>query len=57
MLSPGELQRLSTARVLYQRPFLAVTDEPVTAVATSAGIDMLKLLQKHGITTIVTGQQ
>ncbi|DBB08479.1 TPA: ATP-binding cassette sub- D member 4, variant 2 [Trebouxia sp. C0006] len=56
MLSPGELQRLSIARVLYHHPLLAVMDEPVSAVGTSAGIDMLKLLQHHSITTIVTGQ-
>jgi len=31
-------------------------DEPVSAVGSSAGLDMLKLLQHHRITTIVTGQ-
>ncbi|DBA94773.1 TPA: ATP-binding cassette sub- D member 4 [Trebouxia sp. C0004] len=56
MLSPGELQRLSIARVLYHHPLLAIMDEPVSAVGSSAGIDMLKLLQHHSITTIVTGQ-
>ncbi len=56
MLSPGELQRLSIARVLYHHPLLAVMDEPVSAVGTSASIHMLKLLQHHSITTIVTGQ-
>ncbi len=56
MLSPGELQRLSIGRVLYHHPLLAVMDEPVSAVGTSAGIDMLKLIQHHSITALITGQ-
>ncbi len=56
MLSPGELQKLSIARMLYHHPLLAVMDEPVSAVGSSAGLDMLKLLRHHRITTIVTGQ-
>ena len=56
MLSPGELQRLSFARVLFHRPTLAVMDEPVSAVGSQAGFDLLKLLQQSGIAAIVTGQ-
>ena len=56
MLSPGELQRLSFARVLFHRPILAVMDEPVSAVSGQAGIDLLQLLQQSGIAAIVTGQ-
>lgn len=56
MLSPGELQRLSFARVLFHRPMLAVMDEPVSAVGSQAGIDLLQLLQQSGIAAIITGQ-
>lgn len=56
MLSPGELQRLSFARVLLHRPMLAVMDEPVSAVGSSAGIDLLHQLQQSGIAAVVTGQ-
>lgn len=56
MLSPGELQRLSFARVLFHRPILAVMDEPVSAVGSQAGVDLLQLLLQSGIAAIVTGQ-
>lgn len=56
VLSPGELQRLAVARLLYHRPLLAVMDEPVSAVGTLAGLHLLQLLQQHGITALVTGQ-
>lgn len=56
MLSPGELQRLSFARVLFHCPMLAVMDEPVSAVGSQAGVDLLQLLQQSGIAAIVTGQ-
>lgn len=56
MLSPGELQRLSFARVLFHRPMLAVMDEPVSAVGSQAGIDLLHLLRQAGIAAVVTGQ-
>ncbi len=56
MLSPGEVQRLSFARMLYHHPQLAVMDEPISAVGTGVGIHLLQLLQQQGITAIVTGQ-
>lgn len=56
MLSPGELQRLSFARMLFHRPILAVMDEPVSAVGNQAGVDLLQLLPQSGIAAIVTGQ-
>lgn len=56
VLSPGELQRLAVARLLYHRPLLAVMDEPVSAVGIHAGLHLLQLLQKNGITALVTGQ-
>lgn len=56
MLSPGELQRLSFARVLFHCPMLAVMDEPVSAVGSSAGVGLLHQLQQSGIAAIITGQ-
>ena len=56
MLSPGELQRLSFARVLFHRPMLAVMDEPISSVGSSAGIDLLHQIQQSGIAAIITGQ-
>ena len=56
MLSPGELQRLAFARVLFHRPQLAVMDEPVSAVGTSVGRNLMQLLQCAKIAAIVTGQ-
>ena len=56
MLSPGELQRLSVARVLLHQPLLAVIDEPVSAVGSRTGIELLQLLQSHNIAAIVTCQ-
>lgn len=55
-LSPGELQRLAFARVLFRKPRLAVLDEPVSAVSPSQGFHMLELLQKEGIAMICTAQ-
>ena len=56
MLSPGELQRLSFARVLFHRPMLAIMDEPLSAVGSSDGVDLLHQLQQLGIAAIITGQ-
>ena len=56
MLSPGELQRLSVARVLFHQPLLAVMDEPVSSVGSRIGIELLQLLQLHSIAAVVTCQ-
>ena len=56
MLSPGELQRLSFARILFHHPVLAIMDEPVSCVGIRAGLDLLQLLQQSRIGAIVTGQ-
>ena len=56
MLSPGELQRLAFARVLYHKPKLVVMDEPVNAVGTGAGFELLQLLKLQDIAAVVTCQ-
>ena len=57
MLSPGELQRLSIARVLYHQPTLALLDEPVSAVSASVGGSLIRALREAGISLITFGQE
>lgn len=56
MLSPGELQRLSFARILFHHPVLAILDEPVSCIGAEAGIDLLQLLKQSRIAALVSGQ-
>ena len=57
MLSPGELQRLSIARVLYRQPVLAVLDEPISAVSPELGSRLFAQLRSHHIALLTFGQQ
>ncbi len=57
MLSPGELQRLSIARVLCHRPLLALLDEPISAVSAAMGRHLLHALRQAGISLITFGQE
>ncbi len=57
MLSPGELQRLSIARVLYHQPRLALLDEPISAVSASVGCTLLRALREAGISLVTFGQE
>ncbi|KAL4434207.1 hypothetical protein ABPG75_000648 [Micractinium tetrahymenae] len=56
MLSPGELQRLSVARVLHRRPALAVLDEVTSAVSEAAAVQLYRELHSEGITCVSIGQ-
>lgn len=57
MLSPGELQRLSIARVLYHQPALVILDEPVSAVSPALGSHLLHQMRCDGIALFSFGQQ
>ncbi|PSC73387.1 ATP-binding cassette sub-family D member 4 [Micractinium conductrix] len=56
MLSPGELQRLSVARVLLRRPPLAVLDEVTSAVSEAAAAALYGELHAAGVTCVSIGQ-
>ena len=57
MLSPGELQRLSIARVLHHRPLLALLDEPISAVGAAMGRQLLHALRQAGVSLVTLGQE
>ena len=56
MLSPGELQRLCFARLLFHCPTVALMDEPVSAVGSKTGFALLRMFRQAGIAAVVTGQ-
>ncbi|KAK9816885.1 hypothetical protein WJX72_006703 [[Myrmecia] bisecta] len=56
MLSPGELQRLTFARILHHQPRLVVMDEPTCAIATTMEARMFLQLQQLEIAVLATGQ-
>lgn len=54
-LSPGNVQRLMIARLLFHAPIFAFLDEPFTNVDAQGQTDLLKLIMDRGITVILIG--
>lgn len=55
VLSPGELQRLTFARVLLHNPALVVLDEATSALPDAAAVQLYRQLQAAGVTYVSVG--
>eukprot|EP01026_Neomeris_dumetosa_P001913 TRINITY_DN1049_c0_g1_i5.p1 TRINITY_DN1049_c0_g1~~TRINITY_DN1049_c0_g1_i5.p1 ORF type:complete len:830 (-),score=95.28 TRINITY_DN1049_c0_g1_i5:72-2561(-) len=56
-LSPGELQKLSIARVLYHKPLVVVADEATSALPELTENQLISKIQAEGITIICVGHR
>ncbi|VDM47197.1 unnamed protein product [Toxocara canis] len=56
-LTPGEQQRLSFARLLFQRPIIAILDEATSSVGIQMEKQMYFLLKASGINYISVGHR
>ena len=56
-LSPGEIQRLSFARLFYHRPILAIVDEPTSALGIIEEECFYTYCHRLGITTVSVGHR
>jgi ABC-type uncharacterized transport system fused permease/ATPase subunit len=56
-LSVGEVQRLAVARLLLERPQVAVLDEATSAVGSEAALALYGAIRAAGIATLTLAQQ
>lgn len=57
ILSPGEQQRLSIARMLLRQPTYAVLDECTSAIDLNLEEELYRLFRERGITVISVGHR
>lgn len=57
VLSPGEMQRLSFARLFYLQPKYAVLDEATSALTEEAESELYRIGQQLGMTFISVGHR
>ncbi|KAK2504086.1 hypothetical protein MC885_002851 [Smutsia gigantea] len=57
VLSPGEMQRLSFARLFYLQPKYAVLDEATSALTEEVESDLYRISQQLGMTFISVGHR
>ena len=57
ILSPGETQRLSFARVLFHCPVLAVMDEPTSAIDEQGEGQLFAACRRRSITVMTVGHR
>ncbi|XP_028920324.1 lysosomal cobalamin transporter ABCD4 isoform X4 [Ornithorhynchus anatinus] len=57
VLSPGEMQRLSFARLFYLQPRYAVLDEATSALTEEAESELYRICQQLGMTLISVGHR
>lgn len=55
VLSPGEMQRLGFARVLLQKPLLAVLDEATSSLPGDVAVQLYQQLQRAGVSYVSVG--
>lgn len=57
LLSPGEKQRISLARLLYRNPKFAILDESTSALSIDIEDRIYNLLKRKNITCISVGHR
>ena len=55
--SPGEVQRIALARVMFHRPRLVVLDEATSAIAEEIEEHFYEYIQQHAITPVTVAHR
>lgn len=57
IISPGEMQKISFARLFFHRPILTVLDEATSALSEDNEAEMYSIMREMGITAITVGHR